>query len=209
MVANANAIDLATVIFRGSVLAIVALGGCMSIFLGWKLYKDGLLSHVQGSLKQRNGWNISLSSAGPGVFFAAFGMWLLITLTNRDMGIKETTALDPSTTSDSSVGTAPSKSSDRQAPGTSPVSSTLVSGSSNNLSSNDQSRKCIVATREIRMLGGDSLTGERAKTSLNLALSFLGRLDESKMVGPDVVQLERTKDTLEEMQEAAGNWDLK
>ncbi|MET3052119.1 hypothetical protein ABXV19_09865 [Pseudomonas alkylphenolica] len=67
---------------RSSVLVICAIAGVLCIYLGWRLYKDVVLSHTEGEAKT-NRFSIKIVSAGPGVFFAAFGMWLLVTLVNR------------------------------------------------------------------------------------------------------------------------------
>jgi hypothetical protein len=197
---HASSIDLAVVIFRGLVLVIAALGGCMSIYLGWKLYKDGLLSNVDGSFKSNNGWKISLSSAGPGVFFAAFGMWLLVTLVNREISIDESAL--PTSNSVLSNENSVHKSVDLfRAFGYQEISDQQPPPSG-------LPAKCVIISRQIRMFGGDSLRGERAKSGLTDALFFLDKLDESKMSGQEVARLENTRDTIELMRDSTGDWSL-
>lgn len=74
------------VLGRNLVLVIAALTGPLSIYLGWKLYRDSLPSSVQGE-GTFNNWQFKLSAAGPGVFFAAFGMWIIIHLIGQQIEV--------------------------------------------------------------------------------------------------------------------------
>lgn len=86
---SCQAIDVIVVAGRALVLLIAALGGVFSIFLGWKLYKDVVLSKTEGNL-HANGWSIKLAGAGPGVFFVAFGMWLLVKIVGQQVELSLT-----------------------------------------------------------------------------------------------------------------------
>lgn len=55
-------------------LAIVA--GVICIFLGWKLYRDTIISKTTGDVTWRD-FRIKLTSSGPGVFLVLFGAWLI------------------------------------------------------------------------------------------------------------------------------------
>ncbi|WP_157966845.1 hypothetical protein [Pseudomonas sichuanensis] len=74
--------QLLAAIARCSVLIICAIAGLICIYLGWRLYKDAILSYTESEAKTSS-FSIKIVSAGPGVFFAAFGMWLLVSLVNR------------------------------------------------------------------------------------------------------------------------------
>ncbi|WP_175946318.1 hypothetical protein [Caballeronia sp. BCC1704] len=80
-------VDLIVAISRATVLVIATCGGIMSIALGWKLYKDVILSKTEGSFKA-GGWTIKLAGAGPGVFFVAFGVWLLVKIVGQQVELK-------------------------------------------------------------------------------------------------------------------------
>jgi hypothetical protein len=86
---SAVTLDTLYVVIRGTVLVIASLGACMSIFLGWKLYRDGAVSSVDGEASTGTGWKLRLTAAGPGVFFALFGMWLLVHLVNRSLEMED------------------------------------------------------------------------------------------------------------------------
>ena len=68
--------------WRHSVLIICAIAGVLCIYLGWRLYKDTVTSYTKSEAKTTS-FSIKIVSAGSGVFFAAFGMWLLVNLVNR------------------------------------------------------------------------------------------------------------------------------
>lgn len=62
-------------------LLIVFFAGT-SIFLGWHLFKIGVVSPQSGELSGK-GFKLSLQKVGPGVFFSAFGAIVLsVALTN-------------------------------------------------------------------------------------------------------------------------------
>lgn len=81
-------VDTALVFFRGTVLIACSAGGIMSIYLGWRLYKDSMLARTEGSAHFGN-MKFRLISAGPGIFFAAFGMWLLTTLAQQQVQLDD------------------------------------------------------------------------------------------------------------------------
>ncbi|MFM0351408.1 hypothetical protein [Paraburkholderia sp. RL17-347-BIC-D] len=81
-----DSVDLVVVAARSIVLIIAAAGGVLCIFLGWRLYKDAILSKTEGSAVLKQG-KFKLAAAGPGVFFALFGMWLLVKLVDRPVQV--------------------------------------------------------------------------------------------------------------------------
>jgi hypothetical protein len=75
-------LNLIVFIFRGVILVLCTTGGIISIYLGWRLYKDSMLSPTEGTA-QFEKFTFRLVSGGPGIFFCAFGMWLLVHLADR------------------------------------------------------------------------------------------------------------------------------
>jgi len=82
-----NDIHLIQTIGRTLVLIFSTLGSIFSIYLGWRLYKDAMLSPVAGELEMRN-IKLRLTAGGPGIFFAAFGMVLLSVLVTQHLAIE-------------------------------------------------------------------------------------------------------------------------
>lgn len=80
-------LKLIVFIFRGIILILCTTGGLMSIYLGWRLYKDSMLSPTEGTA-QFEKFTFRLVSGGPGIFFCAFGMWLLVHLVDREVRIE-------------------------------------------------------------------------------------------------------------------------
>ena len=57
---------------------IIAIGGIISIVLGYRLFRLVPTNNVSGGVLKGALLTISLSKVGPGVFFAAFGAFILI-----------------------------------------------------------------------------------------------------------------------------------
>jgi hypothetical protein len=64
---------------------LVVLGGILAIYLGYRLFRIATLEdRSAGKFNLHNILEFSVSRVGPGVFFAAFGAWVLYTsLTTR------------------------------------------------------------------------------------------------------------------------------
>jgi hypothetical protein len=75
-------------IFRGITLLLVTFGGILCIYLGWRLYRDGINSAVNSEFSKGEQWKITLRSAGPGVFFALFGMGILVWIVHNQTEIQ-------------------------------------------------------------------------------------------------------------------------
>ena len=75
--------QLIVVVARSCVLIISALAGVLFIFMGWRLYKDVVVSQTEGEASTST-FSIKMISGGPGVFFALFGMWLLVSLVGQE-----------------------------------------------------------------------------------------------------------------------------
>lgn len=85
---SAVVVDLALTLSRGSVLLISALAGVLCIYLGWRLYRDAVVSKTAG-LVEYKGLRFRLVAAGPGVFLVAFGAWLLVHLIDRPLEMSD------------------------------------------------------------------------------------------------------------------------
>lgn len=72
-------------LFRGINMMLVTLGGLLSIYLGWKLYRDGIDSAVESEMQHGDNWKFTMKALGPGVFFALFGMWILVTVIGKEV----------------------------------------------------------------------------------------------------------------------------
>lgn len=72
-------------LFRGINMMLVTLGGILSIYLGWKLYRDGIASSVESEMQHGDKWKFTMKALGPGVFFALFGMWILVTVIGKQV----------------------------------------------------------------------------------------------------------------------------
>jgi hypothetical protein len=57
---------------------IIAIGGIISIVLGYRLFRLVPTDNVSGGALKSAVINITLSKVGPGVFFAAFGAFILM-----------------------------------------------------------------------------------------------------------------------------------
>jgi hypothetical protein len=75
-------IELAQIFVRCVLLFMVSIGGCLSIFLGWRLYKDSIISKVDGEFNAGD-IKIRISAAGPGIVLAGFGAYLLLSVSQH------------------------------------------------------------------------------------------------------------------------------
>lgn len=83
MVADCDTtIELARIAVRGVALAMVSAGGILCVYFGFRLYQSAVLSRVTGELSGLN-LKVKLSAASPGVFLAAFGAYLLFTVSQH------------------------------------------------------------------------------------------------------------------------------
>lgn len=76
---------------RAGVLVIASIAAVLCIYLGWRLYKDAVISNTKGEFAGA-GIKVRLTAASPGIFLVAFGIWLLITLVNRTAEWEDVTA---------------------------------------------------------------------------------------------------------------------
>jgi len=61
---------------------IAALGGIGSIYLGYRLFSIARLENSSSGSLKNSLFTISLTRIGPGVFFALFGAYILVTSVN-------------------------------------------------------------------------------------------------------------------------------
>lgn len=72
-------IEVTQIIVRAILLTMVSAGGILCIYLGWRLYKDSIISKVTGEFS-RGDLKLKITSACPGILLAAFGSYLLFTV---------------------------------------------------------------------------------------------------------------------------------
>lgn len=80
--------------FARSINLSLAIGaGMLCIFLGWKLYRDTVISKTSGDFS----WGelrFKLSASGPGIFLVLFGAWLVFSVVSQrvDFGMSQDNA---------------------------------------------------------------------------------------------------------------------
>jgi hypothetical protein len=83
-------IDAVLAIGRVTVLILGMFAGTFSIYLGWRLYRDSVVSKTSGEINYKS-VRIVLTAGGPGVFLAMFGAYLLVSITGHKMDLSSTT----------------------------------------------------------------------------------------------------------------------
>ncbi len=63
---------------------IITLSGCMGLFLGYRLFKGGILN-IADAEWQGLGLKLKLSKASPGIFFCIFGTFILVTSLSHEV----------------------------------------------------------------------------------------------------------------------------
>ena len=83
---EARDIAMTVALLRGSILILTILSGCLSLYLGWSLYKDGVraLSRAEGG---GNGFSFKIHTAAPGLFFVLFGAALIVYAASKDVSV--------------------------------------------------------------------------------------------------------------------------
>ena len=82
-------IDAVLAIGRVVVLILGMGAGTFTIYLGWRLYKDAIVSQTTGELSYKS-LKIVLAGGGPGVFLAIFGAYLLVSITGQKVDLSST-----------------------------------------------------------------------------------------------------------------------
>jgi hypothetical protein len=73
---NSN-IEIAQILIRGALLLTVSAAGIFSIYLGWRLYRDAVVSKTIGAIEAPS-FKLRFSAASPGVVLAGFGAYLVL-----------------------------------------------------------------------------------------------------------------------------------
>jgi hypothetical protein len=92
-------IQVILAIGRVSVLILGMLAGIFSVYLGWRLYRDAVISKTTGELTYKT-VKVALTATGPGVFLALFGTYLLYAIVSLpvDLSIEEAVQAGPAVT---------------------------------------------------------------------------------------------------------------
>lgn len=85
-------IDAVLAIGRVVVLILGMCAGTFTIYLGWRLYKDAIVSQTSGELSYKS-LKIVLAGGGPGVFLAIFGAYLLVSITGQKVDLSSAMAV--------------------------------------------------------------------------------------------------------------------
>jgi hypothetical protein len=197
---------MALVLVRGLILVVAALGGCLSIYLGFRLYRDGMASQVAGEMSHTGGWRLRLTAAGPGVFFAAFGAWLLVHVADKPM-VNEVES--------SAVVAAPAP--EAPAPAATKGAFSRPADNEAHLILAQVVQKapaqaapppyvCYLRTkRTARLFDGNSLTAERLRNDLDTAAALIQNPND-----PHINAAEKADclSTLQDLSEMVGTWPI-
>ena len=63
-------------------LSLSIVAGMLCIFLGWKLYRDTVISKTSGDFSWGE-FRIKLSASSPGIFMVLFGAWLIFSVVSQ------------------------------------------------------------------------------------------------------------------------------
>lgn len=155
-------IDIILAGARGIVLIVAALAGTLSIYLGWKLYRDAVVSPTKGEAHFR-GLTLHLAG-GPGVFLAAFGSWLLVHLAHVQLEMIDT---PQARTSLSSVAKG---------------AFLTVATAADPPTKDPVRRDCIVPARVRRLFGGAAApTPEQVSGALDTAIKDLQDIERGRL----------------------------
>jgi hypothetical protein len=81
---------------------LIAAGGILSVYLGYKLFYVSSLKEGSGSLKSSL-FDVSLTKVGPGIFFALFGSFVMVTSLNASVSYQSTRTAEPTTSSNTQL----------------------------------------------------------------------------------------------------------
>jgi hypothetical protein len=199
---SSGLIDVTMVAFRGIVLVGCAIGGILSIYLGWRLYADSMLAKTEGTAHFSN-MRFRLVSAGPGVFFAAFGMWLLVSLSKQTVQLNDQVGLPANSGSTQAV---PSPSGFSQMPpALSQPRFLRVQASSNQINS---SNTCLVRKRSRSFFVGDQkINPKEISDDLSFAIQTVAKQidDDASIDDPGNRQRRHVISTLKSLQDGLVN----
>jgi hypothetical protein len=152
---------------RVTVLILGMLSGTFTIYLGWKLYRERVVSRSVGELNFKD-LRIALTAAGPGVFLALFGAYLLVTVINRPLDLSQSLAPEA----------VESDSSEQKTNSTAPVGVEpqffLTSSTSPAKPLANAQNRCLIFRRTITLYSGDrEITAADADSSLEVAFRVL------------------------------------
>lgn len=200
MAATDATVDMTIVMFHGIVQVIAALGGLLCIYLGWRLYHQGVASPVKGEAALGDSkWRFRLASAGPGAFLALFGAGLLAWLAYQKVGFEDTTVVPQPAGAVANNTSAP-----RDA---APVLLTPAQYQ-RPPQVNAQQYVCVLVIRKRVFLNGQGLTPERISADLGTARSYLAE-DARRASDPRATsQLNDAVDTIDQLRQSVGVWPL-
>lgn len=161
----ADLIDAILAIGRVTVLSLGMFAGTLTIYLGWRLYREGVTSRSQGELTFKN-LRVALTAAGPGVFLALFGSYLIWSIVSQPLVLKSRISAPANARFDSHF--LPSTESQVPTLRLLPVQATATTTAAPNCA------KCVITETEKRLFTGpDGLSPERVLDALTSAISAM------------------------------------
>ena len=194
---------LIAVIARALVLLVASLGALICIYLGWRLYKDAVISRSEGTLEGA-GWKLTLTAASPGLFLIAFGIWLLISLVNRTTSIEQSvsTATERKADWKATLLTSSATAASSRLP--SATSATTEDASQGTLKPPSSSCQCpcpLKSTKIAFFPGTRPLDAPRIRDAMRKSIKAITRARDNAI--PDVSDRAALVETLLEIEEAA------
>jgi hypothetical protein len=193
-------LDTLMVVIRGVVLIIVAFAGVLSIYLGWKLFRDGIIPPADFEAKYKDNWTLKLTSVGPGIFFALFGMYLMIRLVGERLVMEDPVP----------------------APAAAPASLVAAPQSFASLASAPQFAKappgkcvrqpvrrvtCLLVPRRRSFLDGE-MTPDALRKAIDTALPILETYADGQVTPEQAAKVNDAIDVLTETRSSTGVWQL-
>jgi len=184
----ADLVDPILAIGRVIVLVLGMLSGTFTIFLGWRLYRDGVVSRAKGELTFKD-LRIALTAAGPGVFLALFGAYLLWLIVSQPLELIDRTATP-----------APTKYSSAGAPRSEQYSNSFIVRVQAS-SPQPPSPRCVIHERTRRLMtGADARTPDQIFDALNIAS---GTLETRAATAADSEEARRLRQSVAVLRELA------
>ena len=165
-------IDAVLAIGRVVVLILGMCAGTFTIYLGWRLYKDAIVSQTSGELSYKS-LKIVLAGGGPGVFLAIFGAYLLVSITGQKVDLSSAMAVPQASASVPLQQDAPTIwHSAMQGSGAAELSRTPLARTGG---------RCVVIEYKRVLFSGDTAARPVAiRKALDLALASLGELQQTQ-----------------------------
>ena len=188
---------------RVAVLIIGMFAGIFSIYLGWRLYRDQVVSRVNAQIKWKDDFKLVFGAASPGIALALFGVWLLVTIVQQRVDLSEAVPnRNVQTTKPSTSQASLARRMEGQY-SILPVQSTPSSSGGSNASNTTTKPvpDCTIRIKSRRLYSGDDdLSSADVRSALETSLIELERARQSEMDISRIKQLRRSISVIEQLQ---------